>query len=246
MPKISVIVPIKNQYKIVQKCLESLEKHYKNEEVVMIDDGSTEEDLKKYLAQKSSQNNWKLIQNLFSQGHTLSCKQGIECSSCENIILLNSDTIVTKNGLYLLQDALDQNSKIGVCGPSTSSTSGEQLIRELYNKRFLMRDDEIEKLALELEINKEIIDIDLVGGFCMGMKRSVFNEIGGFDEVLHDYGNEKELQIRVRKAGWRTVWVRGSYCHHFGKVSYGSGGFDIMRAQIDSDRHIRAKHGVLR
>ena len=228
MSKITIIVPIKNQYQIVQKCLESLERHYKDEEVVMIDDGSTEEDLKKYLSQKCTNNKWKLIQNLVSQGHILARKQGIAFSSCENIILLNSDTIVTNNSLNILCKVLDENPKIGVCGPSTSSISSEQMIRGLYEKRFVLREDEIEKIALDLEKNEGIIDINLVDGFCLAMKRSVFNELGGFDEVLRDYGNEKEYEIRCRRSGWRTVWVRHSFVHYFG-LAGGNNGYRLRR-----------------
>jgi GT2 family glycosyltransferase len=70
----------------------------------------------------------------------------------------------------------------------------------------------------------------------------VFEKVGGFDPVLNSYGNEKELLIRIRKAGYRTVWVKGSYVHHFGKMSYSKTNINIGRACKDADNYIFKKH----
>ena len=60
---------------------------------------------------------------------------------------------------------------------------------------------------------------------------------------LECYGNEKELLIRIRKAGYRTVWKKGCYIHHFGKMSYSQEkNIDIGKAQKDADTYIFRKH----
>lgn len=240
---ISIIVPIKNQFKIVKLCLESIERHYKNEEIVLVDDGSTETETRSLLNLFIQLNpNWKLIRHDQSLGHTKSCEDGITNTTCENIFLLNSDTILTKNSLEILSHVLDKNNDIGVVGPSTSSATGLQIISNLYSKRFSMSIESIEKIAESVSNLNEIKDIELVNGFCFAIKRSVYDKVGGFDSVLTCYGNEKELLIRIRKLGFRTVYVRNSYVHHFGKVSYGHEKIDIGRAQIDADRYIKKKH----
>lgn len=241
----SVVIPIKNQFKIIKMCLESIVRHCKNEEIIIIDDGSTEVETKNFLNLITSNEHWKLIRNDKSFGHTKACEQGIGNSSHENIFLLNSDTILTENSLQSLSNVLDQNNDIAVVGPSTSSASGPQIIKELYNKRFTMSIKEIDAYGKKLASTKsEIIDIELVNGFCFGIKKSVFVKIGGFDPVLTCYGNEKELLIRIRNAGCRTVHVKNSYVHHFGKVSYSKEKINIGKAQIDADRYIRKKFGL--
>ena len=238
----SVIVPIKNQYKIVMKCLASLERHYKDSEIIIIDDGSTEENTINFLKEFCEKNNWILKRNETSLGHTKACEIGIENSKGDNFFLLNSDVIVTKNSFNILDKVLNENDDIAVVGPSTSSASGEQIILTIYDQRFLWSIEKIESFALELELNNEVHDINLVNGFCFGTKRKVFNEVGGFDKNLLCYGNEKELLIRIRKAGYRTVWKKGCYVHHFGKMSYSQEKIDIGRAQADADKYIYRKH----
>ena len=70
----------------------------------------------------------------------------------------------------------------------------------------------------------------------------MFEKIGGFDPALNCYGNEKELLIRIRKEGYRTVFVPTSYIHHFGKMSYSKEKIDIFKACKDADRYIARKH----
>jgi len=239
-----IIVPIKNQFKIVKMCIESIVKYYANQEIVLIDDGSTEQNLVYYLNEIHKKFNWKLFRNGSSVGHTKACESGIENSTSENIFLLNSDTILTKNSLELLSDTLDKNKDIAVVGPKTSSASGPQLSLEAFTNRFKWSIDEIEEYARQNELlNNEILDIELVNGFCLGMRRSIFNQVGGFDENLSCYGNEKELLLRIRKAGHRTVFVTKSYVHHFGKMSYSQEkNINIGKAQRDADCYIMKKH----
>jgi GT2 family glycosyltransferase len=61
-----------------------------------------------------------------------------------------------------------------------------------------------------------------VGGFALFIRRSVWEECGGFDPNLPHYGNEVELCKRISKQGWRIVWTRNSYIHHLGGQSYSS------------------------
>jgi GT2 family glycosyltransferase len=239
---ISLIITIKNQASIVNYCLKSISQHFRDEEVVLVDDGSDEK-TKKLTEGYTEKYNWILIRNDKSVGHTQACTQGIQKSTAENIFLLNSDIIVTKNSLSELAKVMDENKDIAVVGPCTSSASGKQLISRLYQRRFVMRLGEIEQIANQVANNVGFEDIPTVNGFCFGMKRSVFNEVGGFDPVLTCYGNEKELSVRIRKAGYRTVWVKHVYVHHFGKVTYSKENINIGRACIDADRYILKKHG---
>jgi GT2 family glycosyltransferase len=49
----------------------------------------------------------------------------------------------------------------------------------------------------------------------------LWEELGGFDPDLPDYGNEIALCKRIVAKGYRAVWVRNSYIHHLGEQSYG-------------------------
>jgi GT2 family glycosyltransferase len=226
-------------------CLESLQRHFKNEDIIVVDDGSDEESTKKFIDSICVLNVWKYIRNEKSVGHSRACEQGIEVAQMENLFLLNSDTIVTENGLKILDKVLRENKDIAVVGPKTSSATGPQLSQEAYVNRFVWTIDQIEQFAKHCEkLEDDFSDLDLICGFCFGIKKSIFVHLNGFDQQLSCYGNEKELLIRVRKAGYRTVFVPRSYVHHFGKMSYVHENINIARAQKDADRLIFKKHGL--
>jgi GT2 family glycosyltransferase len=215
------------------------------QEVVLIDDGSTEQQTIDVIEDYVKKNNWKMIRNEKSIGHSKSCELGVKNTQYENMFLINSDVVLTKNSLNLMTEALNGDEKIAIVGPTTSSTSGIQQNAEAFKNRFAWSVDQMEKFAEKIKDEKNA-DIDLVGGFCFGIKRSIFEALKGFDKNLNCYGNEKELQIRIRRQGYRTVWIKNSYVHHFGKMTYmHEKTVDIARCQKDGDNYIIRKHGSL-
>lgn len=62
-------------------------------------------------------------------------------------------------------------------------------------------------------------------GFALFIRRSLWEQAGGFDQRLPDYGNEMELCRRIAEEGYRLVWIRNSYIHHFGQQSYRGNGW---------------------
>jgi GT2 family glycosyltransferase len=53
-------------------------------------------------------------------------------------------------------------------------------------------------------------EIDILAGAFMFMKRSVFNEVGGFDEDYFMYGEDIDLSYKLLKAGYKN--------HYFGNL----------------------------
>ena len=143
-----------------------------------------------------------------------------------------------------MTEVLNNDEKIAVVGPTTSSTSGIQQNAEAFKNRFAWSVDQMEQFAEKIK-DEKIADIDCVGGVAFGTRRSVFEALKGFDKALNCYGNEKELQIRIRKQGFRTVWVKNSYIHHLGKMSYMHEKINIAKCQKDGDNFIVRKHGSL-
>jgi hypothetical protein len=89
------------------------------------------------------------------------------------------------------------------------------------------------------------VDLPWVAGFALFVRRSVWDELGGFDANLPDYSNEVDLCERVSKLGYRSVWVRNSYIHHLGGQSYKTLGAQAAYAQSRAAQHyVARKHGM--
>jgi GT2 family glycosyltransferase len=153
----------------------------------------------------------------------------IRKSEHDYICLLNNDVVVTPFWLSDMKDILLSSSQIGIVGPSTNSAASKQsLIARtaplISPENLLTINDEdylIEKIAAIYRANwRGAHENHPISGFCYLLRKSIWEKIGGFNEEFHHYGQENEFGYWVGQMGYRTVWTKGVYVHHWGAVSY--------------------------
>ena len=104
----SIIVPIYNTEKYLDKCIQSvINQTYDDYELIMIDDCSTDSSFE--IACKYSQNNIKIIKNKNNSGLSITRNAGIREASGEYIFFLDSDDYIDKNALSDLSDLIYRN-----------------------------------------------------------------------------------------------------------------------------------------
>lgn len=100
---LSVIVTCFNVEKYIARCLDSIvHQTYRDLEVIIIDDGSTDESrsiIKKFINKNS---NWKLIQNPRSKGYGFAVNLGIRASTGRYFTAIDGDDILPPNAFELL------------------------------------------------------------------------------------------------------------------------------------------------
>lgn len=114
MNKISVIVPTYNSKKYLARCIESILKQtYKNIEILIIDDGSTDgtDDFMKE-TYKNYDNIKYIKQN--NSGVSVARNRGIKNAMGKYIFFVDADDTIDKNVLTNLVDNFDENYLIGV------------------------------------------------------------------------------------------------------------------------------------
>jgi GT2 family glycosyltransferase len=214
----SVIVPIHDSPGVTRRCLNSLAKYGRYCEVILIDDGSKLSETKELIRDFSEQ--CKVIYNERALGHSAACRDGAKLATRPILCLLNSDTIVTPWCWKPIKEAFDSDPNIAVAGPSTSDSHNMQTLPRAAHMRTALTDNQICFYAKAVLRKSGLIDQDWISGFAFFIRRTAWEQLGGFDENLPDYGNEYELCKRISKSGSRMVWVRNSYIHHFGGESY--------------------------
>lgn len=110
MPKISVIVPVYNTEKYIEKCLKSLDSQtMKDFEVVIVNDGSKDESeraIKNYM--RRTRMNIKYLKK--ENGGLASARNyGVERASGKYISFLDSDDYLDKDTFYLLEQYIDKD-----------------------------------------------------------------------------------------------------------------------------------------
>ena len=247
MKQFSIIVPLFNNYVVVKRCIKSLIDHAKEAQVILYDDNSTDPNFVRHIQnQIKDAKHIKLYLSKKNLGFTKTCNNASKIADRDFLLFLNSDAFLNSKSLTELYKGVSRDNRIAVFGPMTCSTSSEQHIHNIYDSRFKWTDLDIEKYAEQLSKNNQEyspIDIKLVGGFAFGVKRDAFIQLNSFDQDFEDYGGEKEFCIRVRKAGYRTSYIKHAYIHHLGKMTYSTVDVNIGMKQVEGDRLIEKKHG---
>ena len=112
--KFSVIVPVYNAEKYLKKCIDSiLEQTYQNYEIIVINDGSTDNSWKLLEKLYSNNNKIKLI-NKKNEGVSSTRNLGIEKSCGEWITFVDSDDWIEKNTLEEIIKIIDKDKEIEI------------------------------------------------------------------------------------------------------------------------------------
>ena len=135
---------------------------------------------KTYLNEFCSYREWcDLYRNETSQGYTKSANRGLKLSKGELVILLNSDTMVTKNWIEKLCDAAFSLPEIGIVGPISNAASC-QSIPENKGKRGQtainqvpdgLTIEDMNEYCEQWTCNNYLPWVPLVHGFCFCHKK---------------------------------------------------------------------------
>lgn len=145
-PLISIIIPVYNVEDYLFKCLDSLEKQtVKNFEVIIIDDGST--DNTKHIYQKFEQkfDNYRIyVQE--NAGVSNARNKGIEISKGDYLYFMDSDDWVSENFIKIVLEELKKTVlDVIVFGHFKTSASGNILSRVNYHKKDILNLDKRKK-----------------------------------------------------------------------------------------------------
>lgn len=220
----SIIILNHSLRQYTQNLIESIRQYTpaNNYEIIVIDNGSTDDSLE-YL---QCQNDIKLIANQDNKGFPKGCNQGMTVANGDEILLLNNDTIVTTNWLTNLRQALYSAPHIGAVSPVTNACSNMQQIPVPYqNTLSHAAMAEMQRFAQNYNISSPLkwYKWMTLVGYCMLLKREVYEKIGDMDEVFSP-GNyeDDDYSLRIRRAGYELLLCQDTFIHHFGSSTFGT------------------------
>ncbi len=224
-PLVSIIVPTKDQPRLLQRCVTSIEEktRYHPYEIIIIDNNSINPETIHYLDALSDKHrvlrypqpfNFSAINNF-----------GADQAKGEQLLFLNDDTqVINREWLTALVEQA-QRPDVGAVGAKllypdnciqhAGVTVGifggaGHAFRKLPNNRTAYFD------LADLTRN-----CSAVTAACMIVPRKVFNEVGGFDEELKVVYNDVDLCLRIRKQGYLILYTPFAVLYHFESATRG-------------------------
>ncbi|MBL4661424.1 MAG: glycosyltransferase family 2 protein [Alcanivoracaceae bacterium] len=238
--KLDVVVPIYNAYTALKNCLASLEKNqYQAENIILINDASTDKNIDELLKKYSIANKWKLIKHEKNLGFVKTANEGLKLSE-NNTILLNSDTIVTKNWLSAFKEAIKHNEKLATATAWSNNAEICSFPQFLTNNQPLENPDILSEL-LYIYYHPQYPVIPTAVGFCMLITKLAKQKVGYFDEKHfgHGYGEENDYSLRAENAGLINILCDNAYVIHIGNESFADLG---LQPNEDSMQRLLQKH----
>ena len=182
--------------------------------------------------------------NTENQGFLKNCNQAAKNAVGDYIFFLNNDTKVTDGWLSSLLNLMDGDESIGMAGSKLIYPDGRLqeaggIIWSDGSGWNYGRLDDPEKPQYNY-----LKEVDYISGAAIMIRRSLWEEIGGFDERFAPaYCEDSDLAFEVRKHGKRVVYQPKSVVVHFEGISNGTdvNGEGLKKYQVVNQEKFREK-----
>jgi GT2 family glycosyltransferase len=228
---LSIIIVNWNGRELLERCLYSILSFPPSSpyEVIVVENASTD-DSREWLRLRASEFGYslKVILNEENVGFGRANNQAMSISDADLFLLLNSDTEVTRNSIDTLVAEFNSNPGTGVVGPKLLDENGlvepsvwrnppafwENLISGFRLYKLLPARLRGELLLGQFWPHTERKSVTFINGAAMMIRRTVFDQIGGFDEDFFMYGEDMDYSLRISRAGWLLFYIPQSNILH--------------------------------
>ena len=226
-PKVSIIIPSKDNFEVFKRCIDTLTEKtgYKNYEIVTVDNGSSEENRKKYeryVGEKGQKYIYKPMDFNFSK----MCNIGVENSDGELILLLNDD-----------MEIIDSKWMERMAGHALLPYAGAVGAKLLYPNSTLIQHTGVfsfdcgpshalcrydDSILFDFCRNKIEYNYSAVTAACLMVTRKKYLEAGGLDESFAVAYNDVKFCFDLLKKGYYNVVRTDAVLYHHESLSRGS------------------------
>lgn len=237
-PSASVVILAWNAWPVTKDCLDALRSTVAvGDEVIVVDNGSADETP----ALLASMPWVKTFTNPDNRGFAGGNNDGAQHASGDILVFLNNDTVPVGRWLDRLLVPFNDPDVVAT-GPRSNFVSGPQMVddtdymsdRLAGLKGFVHR--------WEAEHNHQWEPLPRLVGFCLAVRRSAFEAVGGFDEAFTIGGYEDDDLCRRLAAHGALLMVHDSFVHHHGHVSFDANGLDWAAIEQRNRQTFLAKH----
>ena len=201
--------------------LPSVVKNTTDAEVIVADNGSTDESMEVLRKEFPTVKTIVLDKNYgFAEGYN----RAIARVDSEYVVLLNSDVETPEGWLAPLLDYLDAHPEVAAVQPKIHSWSHKNYFEHAgaaggYVNALgypYCRGRVLWKVEEDIGQYDSIAEVDWTSGACMCVRRKVYEDLGGLDAAFFAHMEEIDLCWRMRNKGWKLACVPQSTVYHLG------------------------------
>lgn len=225
MSRLSVVVPTHETRDLTLRCIATLEAEGTDGlEIVVVDDGSSDGTAEALAARHPRV---RVLRNEPAAGFTRAANRGLAEARGDLLLLLNSDTEVAPGAFAPLFAAFARDPRLGAAGAVLHYPDGSPQWsggRAPTLAWLFVLASGLAPLLARVPVWRRVKPVgapagrvDWVTGAALALRRRAWEEAGGFDEQFRFYGQDLDLCLRLRDAGWKVELVPGlRVLHHHG------------------------------
>lgn len=227
-PLVSILIPNYNHKAILKTCIDSLYNvnTYKNFEIVIVENNSTEKEIFDYYEElKKSHDNIQVVTYKGEFNYSRINNFGMKYTKGDYVLLLNNDTeVISPTALSEMVGCI-LRSEVGAVGAKllyeddTVQHAGVVVGFSGYAGHVnhgINKDDYGYMLRARVNCN-----YSAVTAACMMVKKSVFNQVSGFDEQFVVACNDVDLCLKICQEKYLVVYNAFALWHHYESKSRG-------------------------
>jgi GT2 family glycosyltransferase len=228
VPHVSIIVPTRDRAELLRSCAEGVltRTDYENIELVIVDNGSAEDQTLKLFSKLSADPRVQILRSPGPFNFSALMNLGARQSVGEILLLLNNDIEVIDDAWLGEMVSQVLRPDVGAVGakliyPDGRIQHGGVILgpgrAAVHELRLLDRND-----VGYLGHGASTRSLLAVTGACLAVKRSVFEEVGGLDQVnLPVSYNDVDFCLRIGDRGYRILWTPFAELFHVESASRG-------------------------
>jgi len=205
----------------LEQFLPSVVHHSKGAEIIIVDNGSTDNSVE-FL--QSNYPDLEIINLPSNKGFAGGYNEAIQQINAEICVLLNTDVEVTEGWLNPILSLMESNSGIAACQPKILSYNEKDKFEYAgaaggyidYLGFPFCRGRIFQTLEKDEAQYDDVHPIFWASGACLFIRKDVFLHLGGFDEDFFAHMEEIDLCWRMQNAGYKVYYNGISTVYHIG------------------------------
>lgn len=222
-PLVSIIIPTRNRVDLLRSCVEAIAQYTEIDyELVIVDNQTDDPATLAYFDELVACDsiNTKVVRYPHPFNYSAQMNLGARAASGDLLLLMNNDATVTADGWLTEMAEQAMRPEVGQVGVRLSYPDGQaQHEGVVIGIGYVASNIQYGDAGLYRDC---VRDVAAVTAACALLRRSVFDEVGGFDEQLSVAYNDVDLSLRIGERGYQCVYLPSVEVFHPESASRGS------------------------
>lgn len=227
-PLVSVIIPNKDEAESLKLCIESFRRtvSWENYEIIIVENNSTGLEIFSYYRELAKDEHIRIVRWKSAFNYSAINNYGVKYAKGEYLLFLNNDIEALEEGWLTEMLGVCQRPEVGAVGAKllypdgTIQHAGTVIgIGGIAGHMFVNMPGERSGYLHKASL---MLDYSAVTAACMMMKRSLYEQLGGFEERLSVAFNDVDLCLRANEAGYLVVYDPYACLRHYESKSRGA------------------------